>query len=255
MYCESCGSFIPDGQSFCSNCGSPAPQAAPQPVAQPAPQPVAQPAVQPVAQPVAQSIPVAQPVAQSVPVAQPVAQAVPVAQSVPVQPVYQQPVYTQPVYTQPVMVAAAPVKRGNGAATAGLVFGILALVLSWIPGFNIFTTALFGLLGLIFSIVGLVKKNAGGKGKAVAGLILTVLAVIVTIVYYVAIASYLTNELGDLDEDTVYSWLEEFETMDMYDTAFDYTDSDFYINGDYVTTENGYVSGVLHIDTYSVDFN
>lgn len=78
MFCESCGSLIPDGQSFCSNCGAaapvqPAPQAAPQPVqpvqqyAEPAPQPVqqyAQPAPQPV-QPVQQY---AQPVQQAQPV-------------------------------------------------------------------------------------------------------------------------------------------------------------------------------------------
>lgn len=47
MYCESCGSFIPDGQAYCSNCGAQAPT----PKAAPAPQPVAVP-VQPVAVPV-----------------------------------------------------------------------------------------------------------------------------------------------------------------------------------------------------------
>lgn len=47
MYCESCGSFIPDGQAYCSNCGAKAPE----PKAAPAPQPVAVP-VQPVAVPV-----------------------------------------------------------------------------------------------------------------------------------------------------------------------------------------------------------
>lgn len=47
MYCKSCGSFIEDGQSFCSNCGTPVTQ----PV-QPAPQTAVQ-QVQP-AQPVQQ---------------------------------------------------------------------------------------------------------------------------------------------------------------------------------------------------------
>ena len=49
MYCESCGSFIADGQAYCSACGAqaPVPKAAPQPVAVPV-QPVAAP-VQPVA--------------------------------------------------------------------------------------------------------------------------------------------------------------------------------------------------------------
>ena len=46
MFCESCGSFIPDGQSFCSNCGAAAPQPVQQaPAEEPAPAPA--PAPQP----------------------------------------------------------------------------------------------------------------------------------------------------------------------------------------------------------------
>ena len=40
MYCESCGSFIPDGMAFCSNCGTKVAEiiaAAPQPAPAPAP--------------------------------------------------------------------------------------------------------------------------------------------------------------------------------------------------------------------------
>ena len=37
MYCSSCGSLINEGQSFCANCGAPAPKPAAQPVAQPQP--------------------------------------------------------------------------------------------------------------------------------------------------------------------------------------------------------------------------
>ena len=68
MYCDTCGSLIKEGQSFCANCGSPVqaipqavPQAAPQPapVAYQQPQPVvSQPVQQPVApQPVSQAAP------------------------------------------------------------------------------------------------------------------------------------------------------------------------------------------------------
>ena len=39
MFCESCGSFIPDGQSFCSNCGTPVTNQAPAQEAAPAPAP------------------------------------------------------------------------------------------------------------------------------------------------------------------------------------------------------------------------
>lgn len=145
MFCESCGSQVPDGQAFCSNCGKP--------VAQP---------VQPAAQPV-----------------QPVQQ-------------YAQPVYTQPVaqpvqqYVQPapvVVVQQQPAKRGNGMATAGLVFGILTLVFFWFPGLD----WLFGLLGLIFSIVGVARKNVGGKGAAIAGLVLTLLGSIISFIFFFAV--------------------------------------------------------------------
>lgn len=153
MYCESCGSLIPNGETFCRNCGAQVRQAA-------APQPVAQPVAQPV-QPVYQ-----QPVYQQ-----------------PVQPVYQQPIYQQPayqraVYQQPQLREPT---RINGAATAGLIFGILTLVFCWVPFLNF----ILGLFGLIFSIVGMSRKNAGGKGRAIAGLVCTLLGSVVTVLYII----------------------------------------------------------------------
>ena len=164
MFCESCGSQVPDGQAFCSNCGKP--------VAQPV-QPAAQP-VQPVQQ-------YAQPVAQPV-YTQPVAQPQPVVQ---VQPA--------PV----VVVQQQPAKRGNGMATAGLVFGILTLVFCWIPFLNWF----LGLLGLIFSIVGVARKNVGGKGAAIAGLILTILGSIIGfILFFAVLGTSLTSYMEAAEE-------------------------------------------------------
>ena len=70
MYCESCGTFIPDGQSFCSNCGAP--------VAQPA----AQPAVQQQAAPAPAPGPAAAPIAAAPIAAAPAPQAVPAILSI-----------------------------------------------------------------------------------------------------------------------------------------------------------------------------
>lgn len=251
MYCESCGNFIPDGQAFCSNCGArlaapQAPQAAPAASAAPAapaPQtaavsvaPVAPAAVQPI-----QAAP-AQPVYQQPVYQQPVYQQ-------PAQPVYQQtiqPVYQQPVYQQPVAaVNPIPAKRGNGAAVAGMIFGILTALTSWIP----FFFYLFGLIGLICSIVGIAKRNARGKGMAIAGLILSILFSVggglLTQFFWVDVVGSEAKEL-----------INELETYDGYST---YSTSiknnkEFFIDGDFVTTENGYVSGVLHIDGVRVDF-
>lgn len=229
MFCESCGTFIPDGQSFCSNCGAP--------VASPAPAPA--PAAQPMAQPVAQPVQPAQPVYQ-----QPVYQT-PAPQ--PVQPVYQ-PVY-QPVAQAVPMQQIPAAKPGNGAATAGLVFGILTLVFCWTSYF----CGIFALLGLIFSIVGLCKKDAPGKGKAIAGLIMTVLggiiAVFLTLTFWAAV--------GEVWDE---AWDEAMATYDdVYSTSYstgsgaDLEDT-FYISGDYVSTENGYVTGVLSVSDYVVEF-
>ena len=251
MYCESCGTFIPDGQSFCSNCGAPAAQPAVQQQAAPAPAPGPAPAAAPIAAapvaaaaPAPQPVPV-QPVYQQPQPVQPVYQQPVYQQPQAVQPVYQQPVYQQPVYQQ--VASASPAKRGNGAATAGLVLGILTLVFCWLPVFNVITTGIMGLLGLIFSIVGLAKKNAGGKGKAVAGLVLTLLGIIGTIGFYGLFYQAVVSDP---------SMSEEWEAIwDVSATGEAVNDSDaFYIDGDYLNTENGYVTGVLHIDGYRVDF-
>ncbi len=162
MYCESCGSFINPGEAFCSNCGSPAPKnsapatPAPAPAPQATVQPIMQPAPQPAAQPVPQPIqPAYQQPYQQLQYQQPVQMAQPIYQ-----PVYQQPVIITPIDNR---------TRINGAATAGLIFGIINLCTSWIPLLN----GIPAILGLIFSIAGVSKKNAGGKGRAIAGLIMS----------------------------------------------------------------------------------
>ena len=244
MFCESCGSLIPDGQSFCTNCGSPAPQpvqpapaaqeSAPQPAFQPAPQPAPQPEYQPAPQPEYQPAP---------------------------QPAYQQPVYQQPVYVQPVVAStpAQPAKRKNGMATVGMIFGILTVCFCWIPAVNIFLTPILGLLGLVFSIVGLVKKNVGGKGKAIAGLVLSLLGAIVTVAMYVYMASYISNSPEGAEIAEAWDELmEEINSDSYYSTSYSegsdpepvFIDGDF----DFATTDKGYVSGVLFIDGFRVDY-
>ncbi len=150
MFCESCGSPVPDGQSFCPNCGAPVTQAAP--AAQP---------VQPVSQPVYQ---------------QPVAQ-----------PVYQQPVYqVQPV----VMSAPEqPVRKTNGFGIAGLILGILTLVTCWIPIVPLFF-GFFGLIlciiGLCMKNAGKGQAIAG----LVMTLIGVVIGVVMILFLYGVVGSY-----------------------------------------------------------------
>ena len=101
---------------------------------------------------------------------------------------------------------------------------------------------------MIFSIVGLAKKNAGGKAKAVVGLVLTILAIAATVGYYGLVWQAIVSD-PELSEE----WEEIFE--DVNSTGEEDIDSNtFYIDGDYLKTDNGYVTGVLHIDGYRVDF-
>jgi len=67
---------------------------------------------------------------------------------------------------------------GGGMATAALVLGILALLSSW----TVIGGVLLGLLAVIFGIVGLRRANGGvalGRGRAIAGIILGVLGILV----------------------------------------------------------------------------
>lgn len=171
MYCESCGSFINGGEAFCSNCGSPAPRdsapAAPSPA--PAPAPAPQATVQPIAQPVQTAYqPYQQPQYQQPAYQQPVQMA---------QPIYQ-PVYQQPVIITPINNTRT---RVNVAATVGLVLGIITLCAAWIPVVNV----LPAIPGLIFSIAGVAKKDAGGKGRAITGLIMSSIGLFISILFII----------------------------------------------------------------------
>lgn len=82
---------------------------------------------------------------------------------------------SQVVYQEP--------KTTSAMAIAGLVLGILALLSSWIPIINNLSF-LFALLGLIFSIVGLVATSRGtrsGKGMAIAALVINIIACVVVL--------------------------------------------------------------------------
>ncbi len=69
-------------------------------------------------------------------------------------------------------------KQSNGIGTAGFVLAIIAIFLGWIPVLG----WIIWLLGLIFSFVGIFKKP---KGLAIAGLVISLIGVILLIVVLV----------------------------------------------------------------------
>lgn len=74
--------------------------------------------------------------------------------------------------------------QANGLATAGLVVGIIAAVLSFIPFVGTVSWVLAP-IGLVLSLVGLVKSGRArsGRGKSIAGLVLGVVALFMCILY------------------------------------------------------------------------
>lgn len=97
----------------------------------------------------------------------------------PQQPVNQQPVYQQQVYVQP----AAPQSRTNGCGIAGFVLGLISLIFCWWP-----YLAWLSIPGLALSIVGMCLKNRS-KGLAIAGLVCSIIALLVWIIVAMVIAS------------------------------------------------------------------
>ena len=76
-----------------------------------------------------------------------------------------------------------PVQQGsNGLAIAGLVCGIISLLLLWF---------ILGPLAIIFGGIGLSRANKGasGKGMAIAGIVLGIVAIVGYIILIAAIAS------------------------------------------------------------------
>jgi hypothetical protein len=75
--------------------------------------------------------------------------------------------------------AAAPQQEGNGLAVAGMVLGILALVLFWFP----FVNFILALLSIIFGAIGMSKGKRVGKGRGmgIAGLICGVISLALSI--------------------------------------------------------------------------
>lgn len=78
-----------------------------------------------------------------------------------------------------------PVQKSNsGTAIAGLVLGIIAIIISWIPIINNFAFFL-GFIGLVLAVIGVlatVKKKKSGKGIAIAALVLNILSLIFVLI-------------------------------------------------------------------------
>lgn len=92
---------------------------------------------------------------------------------------YMQPQYNQPQYNQPVRaVVRDTMADRNGAGIAGFVIACFAIVFCWVPFFDL----VLSIFGIVCSAVGLNKDKGTGKGLAIAGLIISIVALLISLV-------------------------------------------------------------------------
>lgn len=89
---------------------------------------------------------------------------------------------------------ATPPQQSNGLATAGLVVAIIGAVLSFIPVVGTVAWVLAP-IGLVLSVVGLVKskRTGSGLGKSIAGIVLSVVALVMCVLYTAVFAASVSN--------------------------------------------------------------
>lgn len=75
----------------------------------------------------------------------------------------------------------------NGIGTAGFILALCAVVLSWVPVLG----QILWLLGLIFSAIGIskAKKTGKGKGLSIAGLVISLIGVVIMILMFTVFAA------------------------------------------------------------------
>lgn len=86
---------------------------------------------------------------------------------------------------QMIVINQQPVPRSNGLGTAGFVLALIALFLGWVP----FLGWIIWLLGLIFSACGMFKPP---RGLAIAGLVISLIGIILLLVVFGALAAFVT---------------------------------------------------------------
>lgn len=120
-----------------------------------------------------------------------------------------QPMNPQPVAPQPPLPAqqlgAAPQRSRSGMAIAALVLGIVALAMSWMPIVNnlAFIVALVGLVLGIVGIVGCSRKGKAGRGLAIAGVVLSVVAAVVVLATQAAYTAAIDEALSGSSVEAV----------------------------------------------------
>ncbi len=85
-------------------------------------------------------------------------------------------------------------------AVAGLVLGIVAIVFSFIPVLGMFIAIPCAIVGGILSAIAFgTRKDGQGRGMAIAGGILSILAIVISILLAVLVFAAVDDAVDDLD--------------------------------------------------------
>ncbi len=103
-------------------------------------------------------------------------------QEAPVQQVYQQPYQEPQTYQQPAYGQQPTAPPSNGVAIASLTLGIVAAVFIFIPGLA-WVSIICAIIGLI---LGISAKKKAPSGMATAGLVLSIIALAISVVVFIA---------------------------------------------------------------------
>ena len=196
MFCQNCGSLLPENAKVCPECGTPvsteaAGGAAPESYVASQPQPVPQP------QPAPQPQPTPQPVYQ---------QPQPAYQQPQPQPTYQQP---QPAYRQPqpgpAYQAGQPQLRSIGLAITALIMSIASIVCCCVPYIQI----PLAIVGLILGILGIRSRL---KAMAIISVIISSLSLVFGIIMLIIllISPDSITYTYDFYEGDIGKWFENF---------------------------------------------
>jgi len=117
------------------------------------------------------------------------------APSYPTTPAYMTPPPSTPSYTPPTMPPYTPPRRRSEQpwkvfSIVGFVLGFIDIVFAFIPFYNIVSMYL-SIAGIVFSALG--KRSYSNHGKAVAGLVLNILALVFSFIMMFAYADILSG--------------------------------------------------------------
>ena len=102
----------------------------------------------------------------------------------------------------PVSAPAQPASvpdKAHGLGIAGMVLGIVGLVFAFIPCLN-FVGIILGVVGVILAAVGRSKSPKDKQGMATAGVVCSILAIVIGVIWWYRLANAAKEGIGSFND-------------------------------------------------------